>query len=389
MDTIKERYFELLTSGANLQKLCDLTAEYAGNPIALTLVTRTIIAKSQNYTNELVTEYTSGQELASQKELQELEHQISKLLCSHKPIVKIWPYLKHKRVNCGCFYNNIMLAVIDCPITDKNKIEDAIAAIELAAPVFVTMLRLHSYITTKTTDPMQTYLVGLLKGDIQDQYQQKYLYNSFIDTINAWKLIWICPKKKAYYKNVENIINIFCAKRRNFEYACYEDGFVILLDAEQSKSIDELYKICSEYYNMSISETFIELKELMNHLKLAQSALHLALFEELDSEIIFVKKYKIPLLFLSACQNYTIDTSDIPVICEIKKYDAEHDSDYYITLRAYLLHNQDCNCIARILHVHKNTVVYRLQRISELFKIDLKDCRVITELYLSLFLKLL
>ena len=41
--------------------------------------------------------------------------------------------------------------------------------------------------------------------------------------------------------------------------------------------------------------------------------------------------------------------------------------------------------MAKRLHVHKNTVVYRLQRIADLFAPDLKDCRVLTDLYLSLF----
>lgn len=37
------------------------------------------------------------------------------------------------------------------------------------------------------------------------------------------------------------------------------------------------------------------------------------------------------------------------------------------------------------LHIHKNTVSYRMQRMIELFDLDLKDCRLITALYLSLF----
>jgi hypothetical protein len=40
---------------------------------------------------------------------------------------------------------------------------------------------------------------------------------------------------------------------------------------------------------------------------------------------------------------------------------------------------------AKKLFIHKNTAIYRIMRLEELFHPDLKDCRVITTLYLSLF----
>ena len=41
--------------------------------------------------------------------------------------------------------------------------------------------------------------------------------------------------------------------------------------------------------------------------------------------------------------------------------------------------------MANYLHIHKNTVAYRMQKMAELFDLNLKDCRLVTALYLSLF----
>ena len=58
-------------------------------------------------------------------------------------------------------------------------------------------------------------------------------------------------------------------------------------------------------------------------------------------------------------------------------------------MQTYLLCEQDSRQIADFLHIHKNTVNYRLRRLAELCPVNLRDCRMITVLYLSLFDELL
>lgn len=69
----------------------------------------------------------------------------------------------------------------------------------------------------------------------------------------------------------------------------------------------------------------------------------------------------------------------------LKKYDKENGTEYYQTVRAYLLCEQDTKKMSEYLHIHKNTVNYRMRKISEIYPVNLKDCRVITDLYRSLF----
>lgn len=239
-----------------------------------------------------------------------------------------------------------------------------------------------------TTDPVQTYLVGLLKGDILEEHQQRFL-DFFQNKISSWKILWISPKTTPDNFSDSHLIDNFCASHPNIWNADYENGYVVLMDATQSEIIHNFYELSSEHYWMSVSETFEEIKDLIRHLSLARSALRLAQHVKMAEEIIFVKKYKKILLFLDSAQEHKIKTLESPLICEIKRYDKEHESDYFITLQAYLLNQQNYNKVAKKMHVHKNTIIYRLQRMSELFELDLKDCGTITDLYLSLFLDLL
>ena len=61
------------------------------------------------------------------------------------------------------------------------------------------------------------------------------------------------------------------------------------------------------------------------------------------------------------------------VLEPILKYDAEHDGKLLETVRAYFEHGGNLRKISEVQYTHYNTVVYRINRIRETLKIDLKD----------------
>lgn len=57
----------------------------------------------------------------------------------------------------------------------------------------------------------------------------------------------------------------------------------------------------------------------------------------------------------------------------LRRFDAEHQTDFLTTLHAYLDANGNIAATAQRLHVHGNTIRYRLARLDEEFNIDLSD----------------
>lgn len=86
-------------------------------------------------------------------------------------------------------------------------------------------------------------------------------------------------------------------------------------------------------------------------------------------------------------QNSELEIFENLKIHEIKRHNNQNSTDYMNTLRAYLLCNRDYNKMAEKIHIHRNTFFYRMNLIAELFDIDLRDCRVIAGIYLSLFIE--
>jgi sugar diacid utilization regulator len=63
-------------------------------------------------------------------------------------------------------------------------------------------------------------------------------------------------------------------------------------------------------------------------------------------------------------------------VATISAHDRERQTDYLQTLRAYSATNGNVSAMAALLHVHKNTVRYRLARLVDEFRIDLEDPHV-------------
>lgn len=65
--------------------------------------------------------------------------------------------------------------------------------------------------------------------------------------------------------------------------------------------------------------------------------------------------------------------ADLDEITKIQAHDADQQTDYLETLRAYLTSNGNISAMAARLHVHNNTVRYRVGRLAKDFDLDLDD----------------
>src|SRR5690606_3700369 len=58
---------------------------------------------------------------------------------------------------------------------------------------------------------------------------------------------------------------------------------------------------------------------------------------------------------------------------EIKEYDEKNKTFFLQTVEAYILNNGNINKMSAQLYIHRNTCIYRLSKIKELFQMDLDN----------------
>jgi DNA-binding PucR family transcriptional regulator len=73
-------------------------------------------------------------------------------------------------------------------------------------------------------------------------------------------------------------------------------------------------------------------------------------------------------------------------VAALAEHDAGHGTAYVETLRAFLNARDDMTVAAKSIHIHRNTLRYRLQRLCELVELDLDDPteRLVAELHLRM-----
>lgn len=75
-----------------------------------------------------------------------------------------------------------------------------------------------------------------------------------------------------------------------------------------------------------------------------------------------------------------------PAVLRLRAYDRDHHTEYFHTLRAYLLANFNVEQTAHQLNVHHNTVLYRLKKVEQILNYHFNDAHQNASLYLSLIL---
>jgi hypothetical protein len=124
-----------------------------------------------------------------------------------------------------------------------------------------------------------------------------------------------------------------------------------------------------------VSNCFTNMADARTHYRQARLAAQMTMRLNLGQQALFMDLMPLP-MFLSVLEYETPETFVHPAIYHMKAYDASHGTDYYQTMRVFALcmHNKDR--AAERLNIHRNTLLYRLGRIAELFELPYEDDKV-------------
>ncbi|HHX23835.1 MAG TPA: hypothetical protein GX723_07495 [Thermoanaerobacterales bacterium] len=70
----------------------------------------------------------------------------------------------------------------------------------------------------------------------------------------------------------------------------------------------------------------------------------------------------------------------------MKQYDVKHNTDYVTTLREYILSFKDLSLTADKLNIHRNSLKYRLQKITDISNINFSDQLLCAQLLCNFYM---
>jgi hypothetical protein len=389
IENIMSKYAVLLINGANLPELCTLTSLIMENPVVILIPTKTIIAHSSDFSSDLVEEFTSSGKHMTLQENEAEYTAFNEALATGKAGIYHWRYSRYNHLSCGCIYKKNHVAMLDCPIINDMPDRRKMDIFEFAAQVFVIALQINGYISENIKQPMEEFLTVLLNDT---ENQKKYVRKAYYYTIPRYQLVWLAPNKtNLSVMQLFSQLRDFCAAQRNWWCVEHDDGFVLLLDAAENAALGQLHKAVGQHLQICVSDEFGDMKEIRDHLQLAQLALfyvNKSLYSDSSSDsIVYVDSYKAIIAYTYALENSKLNIFDSNILRTIRQYDKDHNSQYIETLKACYRYRMDFDEISRKLYIHKNTIRYRVKQLKELFDVDFQDIPQTVNLYLTLLVK--
>lgn len=135
---------------------------------------------------------------------------------------------------------------------------------------------------------------------------------------------------------------------------------------------------------IGISDPFTHILALHDHFKNAKSLLIYSKNSHQSKKVHLYDDYKFK-SFLKDVNHFIPSANDYISykIMAILHYDLDNKTDYANTLRAYLSASLSPQLTSEILFIHRNTVIYRVNKMKELFNIDFSDADQVFQLYFS------
>ena len=169
----------------------------------------------------------------------------------------------------------------------------------------------------------------------------------------------------------------------------YSDHIVVVASCARENGLYDsdltvLGAFLSEY-NMrgGVSRGFLRIEDLGEHYKQSLEALSIGARMDAGSCLHSYDDYAVYHV-AKACSQ----VADLRVFCQPKldalmEYDRDHNTSFANSLYAYLKHSRNITETAKVLHLHRNSMIYHLKRIEEILGFPLTDSDTLLHIELS------
>jgi len=169
----------------------------------------------------------------------------------------------------------------------------------------------------------------------------------------------------------------------------HNNGIVAVIPLKEDTEIDldslEMLKYFSkkEHIRMGISNSFSCIENFVSHYEQAHAALELGHKLNPEELVYLYEDYQIYDLFSEVKNPDKLGRYCHPALAVLNQYDHENGSQLYKTLYVYIEKGCNIKLTSESLYIHRNSLVYRLNRITEICRVDLTDINTLFLLRLS------
>ncbi len=261
------------------------------------------------------------------------------------------------------------------------------------------------YILLAHSSSEEAYMVGKLAAcqlrNLASAYMEQFDRNNFMQNILLGNMLVVDMYNKAQKLHIEQaervvfvieiegkkdtmvmetVKNLFVTKTRDFVTEVDEKSVILVKDCRDMKREEELHSLASMIVDNMHTEAMVKvrvgygnrvhnLQDIAKSYQEAKMALEVGRIFYMEKEIVCYSQlgigrliYQLP---MSLCEMFIkeVFTDGVPDI---------FDEETMVTIQKFFDNNLNISETARQLYVHRNTLVYRLERLEKLLGLDIR-----------------
>ena len=294
----------------------------------------------------------------------------------HETLVVDWGYFEeYPHITTGIFWENQIIGTIAVLVDDKNYTQKQDESLQACADALALVLHTNESGKKILSNEKNRFVSKLFGGNVKEKDVDKAIERKYLEKSERYVVLASEYNPESAWK--ENIFN-------NTKLLYYnQKGISFFLAAPESVELLNMQvKLESRGYSYGLSNIFHDIMLTDKMANQAEAVLDYARGTPTKKAAWTFSDYIFDILI----QNHENEMYAVhPGIIEMEQYDAKYNTEYLNTLGIWLDNRMDYSETAKKLHLHRNSLYYRMQRINEIFSLDITDMHTCVYLYLSLY----
>lgn len=372
----KEEMFQALRTGGGIKGILSAAYELLENPITVCDTSFSIIENYPLHSNDKDFEIRNSKQYMKTEAVQSMhrERLVERIFSETTPFTFYREELGVNMMYCRISIKRSMVGYI-CVLAKNHPFDMADFEIvhTLSQMVSVEMQK-NSFFTEKTGFKYEYFLTDLLEGNMigKEFIEQRIQQLGRKPMRYYWMMTGVFEKERDIYMNQRYYIEQMVTMIKNSIALFYKGHIVLLGSSDAHVPFDFAEKVKIEdfltlnHMRLAISHRFENPSDARVYYQ--QTIRLLAVSGSLKSEnyILRYEDYMVESLIDPKMKKIQREAAVHPDIKYLIAYDQDNRTEYFHTLSVYIYCGRNALKSAEMLHIHKSTFFYRMNKITEL-----------------------
>lgn len=289
--------------------------------------------------------------------------------------------------------NNTLEGYVTMLFTSTEISDDYIKAMEIIEKACEIMFKGTDSESSMALAHQKAFASELFNNRIQTQKQlDTWIKNTSTHPNPPFRVIAISTHDNAE-KNMLTYIRKTIGQAFPYQLAIIQHNVLFILqyninllveDRNTERAAHELFNHLNAF--CGISNTFDNLLQISDYKTQALDAMTLGSKSCSKYHIYFYDDFYLPAILAPRIEQMPQSNYLSPIITTIRAYDKKHSTDLYYTLDVYIKNLCSTTETANKLHIHRNSLLYRINKIEEITHSSLKEYTTFTHLLISFYM---